>query len=78
MTKYDFLHALQQQGLLQTLCQEYGLPSYAKWMEYYEFSLSHPDYSFSEISYCFQASRATIYRAVTFMGSPHSEAVSKI
>ena len=78
MTHYNFLFALKQEGLLQTLTKEYGLPSYAKWMEYYEFSLDHPDYSFTEISYHFQASRGTIYRAIVFMRSPHHDAVSKI
>jgi len=77
MTKYDFLCALQQQGLLQTLSLEYGLPSYSKWMEYYEFYLSHPNLSYTEISFSFQASRATIYRAIRFMQSPHRDAVSK-
>jgi predicted DNA-binding protein YlxM (UPF0122 family) len=78
MTKYDFLCALHQQGLLQTLTKEYGLPSYAKWMEYYEFYLAHPNLSYTEISYEFQASRATIYRAIRFKQSPHQAAVSKI
>ena len=77
MNKYQFLCTLQQQGLLQTLSAEYGLPSYSKWMEYYEFALDHPDYSFTRISYDFQASRCTIYRAITFMRSPHPDAVSK-
>ena len=78
MTKYDFLYALKQQGLLQTLSKEYGLPAYSKWMEYYEFYLDHPNLSYTEISYYFKASRCTIYRAICFMGSPHHDAVSKI
>ncbi|MBQ7631980.1 MAG: hypothetical protein IJS82_04395 [Paludibacteraceae bacterium] len=77
MTKYDFLLALREDGLLQTLPFEYGLPSYEKWMEYYEFYLDHPDFSFTEISFYFQASRGTIYRAIVFMRSPHHDAVSK-
>ena len=77
MTHYDYLLSLQQRGILQTLCLEYGLPSYAKWIEYYEFYLQHPDYSYTRISYDFQASRCTIYRAITFMRAPHREAVSK-
>jgi hypothetical protein len=63
---------------MQTLCSEYGLPSYAQWMEYYEFYMDHPKLSFTELSYYFQASRCTIYRAITFMRSPHHGAVSKI
>ena len=77
MTKYDFLLALKQQGVLQTLTQEYGLPAYAQWMEYYEFYLDHPKLSYTEISFDFQASRATIYRAIQFMKAPHHDAVSK-
>ena len=77
MTKYDFLYALKQQGILQTLIQEYGLPVYSKWMEYYEFYLDHPNLSYTEISFDFQASRATIYRAIQFMKTPHRDAVSK-
>ena len=77
MKKYEFLLSLQQQGLLQTLTQEYGLPAYTKWMEYYELSLVHPDYSFTELSFYFKASRGTIYRAVRFMRSDHRDVVSK-
>ncbi len=78
MTKYEFLCTLQQQGLLQTLTKEYSLPSYFQWMEYYEFYLAHPNFSYTEISFYFQASRATIYRAIQFMRSPHQDVVSKI
>ena len=76
MTKYDFLKSLEREGLLQTLCSDYRLPSYAKAMEYFEFYLDHSDLSYTEISYYFNASRCTIYRAITFLKSPHQGAVS--
>lgn len=66
-----------REGAVAALTKEYGLPSYEKWMEYYQFSLDHPDYSFTEIPCYFKASRASIYRAIVFMRSPHRDAVSK-
>lgn len=76
MTKYEFLKSLEGQGLLQTLCAEYRLPSYAMAMEYYEFYLEHQDLSYTEMSYYFGASRCSIYRAIVFMKSPHKGTVS--
>lgn len=77
MTYYEFLLEEKEAGRLKKWLQ-LGAPSQLpKWMEYYELSLAHPKYSYSEISYHFKASRSTIYRAITFMRSPQVDVVSK-
>ena len=76
MTHYDFLLTLKSEGVLQTLCREYGFPShYVSWMEYYEFYLAHRNQSYREISYSFSVTKSTIERAVAFMKAPHISSV---
>ena len=70
MTYYDFLLAKRASGELKTLFA-LGLPVHlALWMDYYEFYLEHPEFSYREISYYFQATKSTIERALAFMKLP--------
>ena len=76
MTRYEFLSILKNQGVLKLLYKYYGLPTnLARWMEYYEFYLAHPDLSFRELSYYLPATKSTIERAIAFMQAPHPEVV---
>ena len=69
MTKYEFLLEEKEAGRLKKWLQ-LGAPSQLpKWMEYYEYHLTHPQMSNVEVSYNFIVTKSTIQRAIAFMES---------
>ena len=68
MTKYEFLLAAKQCGMLKLLCREFGFPThYARWMDIYAYHRAHPKLSQMRVSYHFGISQTKVSEAIRFM-----------
>lgn len=68
MTKYQFLLAAKQSGLLKFLGSEFGFPThYGKWVDIYTFHLEHPKLSQLQVSIKCNISQSVVSEAYVFM-----------
>lgn len=67
MTHYDYLKKFEQEGMMKVLFSLGLDPSRTRWLELYEYHLTHPEVAQWKVALQFNFSRGTVQKIYEYM-----------